>query len=86
MKCLITDHTLWQLIMRRRKMKMFHFWYILVQEQTLGMFLCLQLFWIEKILMLLNAFSMFSCLFMAHISQHYNQIKKNNPDKDQDNE
>jgi|TARA_R110001583_G_scaffold12088_6_gene53856 hypothetical protein len=65
-------------------MKMFHFWYILAGT-NLGMFL-FSIILDRKDLMLLNAFSMFSCLFMAHISQHYNQIKKNNPDKDQDNE
>ena len=64
--------------------KMFHFWYVLVGT-NLGMFF-LSVVLGRKDLMLLNTVSMFACLFMAYVSQHHNQFKKNDPEQDQDNE
>jgi hypothetical protein len=61
-----------------------YFWHILVGTNLAMFFLSAVLG--RKDLMLLNAVSMFSCLFMAHVSQHYNPLKKNDPDQDQDNE
>ena len=65
-------------------MKMFHFWYMLVGT-NFGMFL-LSAVLDRKDLMLLNVFSMFTCLLLAHISQSYNPFLKDEADTDHDDE